>query len=129
LQWAFKAVMQAVLIFQGLRYQSRPLRFIAPGRMTWPLVGPQPWARRVWLTGEAKGADAGGGGMHRLVIEVDRQLYQQLENAAQAHHVSLEVECRRRLAALECQSRYVQAVLAEMRAEEEPQRAAGEQAT
>ncbi|PVZ30127.1 MULTISPECIES: hypothetical protein [unclassified Pseudomonas] len=64
--------------------------------------------------------------MHRLVIEVDRQLYQQLEHAAQDHHVSLEAECRRRLAALECQSRYLQALLAEMRADEEPQRAEGE---
>ncbi|MFJ4064785.1 hypothetical protein ACIPW4_05765 [Pseudomonas sp. NPDC089996] len=64
--------------------------------------------------------------MHRLVIEVDRQLYQQLEHAAQDHHVSLEVECRRRLAALECQSRHLQALLADMRADEEPQRAEGE---
>lgn len=30
--------------------------------------------------------------MHRLVIEVDWQLYQQLENAAQVHHLSLEAE-------------------------------------
>ncbi|MDM3888329.1 hypothetical protein QSV36_22390 [Pseudomonas sp. BCRC 81390] len=55
--------------------------------------------------------------MHRLIIEVDRQLYQQLENAARAHHLSLEAECRRRLAGLECQSRYLQALLAEMRAD------------
>ena len=64
--------------------------------------------------------------MHRLVIEVDRQLYQQLENAAQVHHVSLEEECRRRLTALECQSPYLKALLAEMRADEEPQRAKDE---
>ncbi|MFK0311284.1 hypothetical protein ACIQUF_08560 [Pseudomonas sp. NPDC090233] len=64
--------------------------------------------------------------MHRLVIEVDRQLYQQLENAAQVHHVSLEEECRRRLTALECQSPYLKALLAEMRADEEPQRAQDE---
>ncbi|NIE77575.1 hypothetical protein F3J44_22430 [Pantoea sp. Tr-811] len=64
--------------------------------------------------------------MHRLVIEVDGQLYQLLENAAQLHHVTLEAECRRRLATLECQSRYVQALLAEMRADEEPWRAEGE---
>jgi len=64
--------------------------------------------------------------MHRLVIEVDRQLYQQLENAAQVHHVSLEVECRRRLAALECQSPYLHALLAEMRADEGPRRAEDE---
>ncbi|MHB2079943.1 hypothetical protein [Pseudomonas asiatica] len=55
--------------------------------------------------------------MHRLIIEVDRQLYQQLENAAQVHHLSLEAECRRRLSGLECQSRYLQALLAEMRAD------------
>ncbi|AGZ36640.1 hypothetical protein C4Q28_07450 [Pseudomonas sp. SWI6] len=65
--------------------------------------------------------------MHRLVIEVDSQLYQQLESAAHDHHVSLETECRRRLATLECQSRYLQALLAEMRAEDEPQRARNEQ--
>ena len=57
--------------------------------------------------------------MHRLIIEVDRQLYQQLENAAQVHHLSLEAECRRRLSGLECQSRYLQALLADMRAEED----------
>lgn len=55
--------------------------------------------------------------MHRLIIEVDRQLYLQLENAARAHHLSLEAECRRRLSGLECQSRYLQALLAEMRAD------------
>lgn len=55
--------------------------------------------------------------MRRLVIEVDRQLYQQLESAAQVHHLSIEGECRRRLSGLECQSRYLQALLAEMRAD------------
>lgn len=55
--------------------------------------------------------------MHRLIIEVDWPLYQQLENAARVHHLSLEAECQRRLAGLECQSRYLQALLAEMRAE------------
>lgn len=50
--------------------------------------------------------------MHRLIIEIDRQLYQQLESAAQVHHLSLEDECCRRLAGLECQSRYLQALLA-----------------
>lgn len=55
--------------------------------------------------------------MHRVVIEVDRQLYQQLENSAQVHHLSLEAECRRRLSGLECRSRYLQALLAEMRAD------------
>ena len=55
--------------------------------------------------------------MHRLIIEVDGQLYRLLESAAQVHHLSLEAECRRRLAGLECQSRYLQALLAEMRAD------------
>ncbi|WP_449434513.1 hypothetical protein [Pseudomonas putida] len=55
--------------------------------------------------------------MHRLVIQVDRQLYQQLENAAQVHHLSLEAECLRRLTGLQCQSRYLQALLAELRAD------------
>ncbi|HEN8800885.1 hypothetical protein HP546_11305 [Pseudomonas sp. CM25] len=55
--------------------------------------------------------------MHRLTIEVDGQLYQLLENAAQVHHLSLEAECRRRLSGLECQSRYLQALLADMRAD------------
>ncbi len=55
--------------------------------------------------------------MHRLIIEVDRQLYQQLEDAALVHHLSLEVECQRRLSGLECRSRYLQALLAEMRAD------------
>ncbi len=55
--------------------------------------------------------------MHRLVIEVDLQLYQQLESSAQVHNLRLDAECQRRLAGLECQSRYVQALLAEMRAE------------
>ncbi|GLO13962.1 hypothetical protein PPUJ20028_25440 [Pseudomonas putida] len=55
--------------------------------------------------------------MHRLTIEVDRRLYQQLESAAQVHHLSLEAECRRRLAGGECQSRYLQALLADMRAD------------
>lgn len=64
--------------------------------------------------------------MHRLTIEVDRQLYQQLENAAQVHHVSLESECIRRLAVLECQSPYLQALLAEMRADEALRRAEDE---
>lgn len=56
--------------------------------------------------------------MHRLVIEVDHQLYKLLEDAAQAHHLSLEAECRRRLGSGEVHSRYLQALLAELRADE-----------
>ena len=65
--------------------------------------------------------------MHRLVIEVHRERYEQLENAAQDHQVSLEEACRPGLATLECQSRYLQALLAEMRADEEARRAEGVQ--
>lgn len=61
--------------------------------------------------------------MHRLVIEVDQQLYRLLENAARAHHWSLEVECRRRLGGAEGHSRYLQALLAELRAEDEQRHA------
>ena len=61
--------------------------------------------------------------MHRLVIEMDRQLYRLLERAAQANHLSLEAECLRRLGEGECQSRYLQALLAELRADEEQRRA------
>ncbi len=55
--------------------------------------------------------------MHRLIIEIDRQLYQQLENAAQVHHLSLEDEVLPQVGRLGCQSRYLQALLAEMRAD------------
>ncbi|MBF8722028.1 MULTISPECIES: hypothetical protein [Pseudomonas] len=61
--------------------------------------------------------------MHRLVIEVDRQLYLLLEQAAQANHLSLEAECLRRLGDGERRSRYLQALLAELRADEEQRRA------
>ncbi|BBT38977.1 hypothetical protein ABRY74_17440 [Pseudomonas guariconensis] len=61
--------------------------------------------------------------MHRLIIEVDRQLYLLLERAAQAHQVSLEAECLRRLEVAERHSRYLQALLAELRADEEQRRA------
>ncbi|MCO7513587.1 hypothetical protein NJF44_13440 [Pseudomonas guariconensis] len=61
--------------------------------------------------------------MRRLVIEVDGRLYQLLENAARANHLSLEAECRRRLEGAERHSRYLQALLAELRADEEQRRA------
>lgn len=61
--------------------------------------------------------------MHRLVIEVDGQLLQLLEREAQVHRLSLEGECLRRLHGTEGHSRYLQALLAELRADEEQQRA------
>lgn len=66
--------------------------------------------------------------MHRLVIEVDGQLFQLLTREAQAHHLSLEGECLRRLQGAERQSRYLQALLAELRADEEQRRASDQMA-
>ncbi|MDH0646438.1 hypothetical protein N5D48_02770 [Pseudomonas sp. GD03858] len=61
--------------------------------------------------------------MHRLVIEVDGQLLQLLERSALEHRLSLEGECLRRLEGDERHSRYLQALLAELRADEEQRRA------
>ncbi|WP_194790130.1 hypothetical protein [Pseudomonas sp. UFMG81] len=61
--------------------------------------------------------------MHRLVIEVDGQLLRVLAREAQDHHLSLEGECLRRLQGHEPHSRYVQILLAELRADEEQRRA------
>ena len=64
-----------------------------------------------------------GGGMHRLVIEVDGQLLQLLEREAKVHHLSLEGECLRRLQVGEGHSPYLLALLAELRADDEQRRA------
>lgn len=69
----------------------------------------------------------GGRSMHRLVIEVDLQLYELLRRAAQDHHLSLEGECLRRLQGADRQSRYLQALLADLRADEEQRRASDDQ--
>ncbi|ANC04634.1 hypothetical protein VA602_07445 [Pseudomonas sp. MH2] len=65
--------------------------------------------------------------MHRLVIEVDLQLYELLRRAAKDHHLSLEGECLRRLQGADRQSRYLQALLADLRADEEQRRASDDQ--
>lgn len=61
--------------------------------------------------------------MHQLVIEVDARLYGQLAHAAQANQVSLQDECLHRLQGQGLRSRYLQALLAELRADEEQRRA------
>lgn len=61
--------------------------------------------------------------MTTVVLEVDPQLYQLLQAAATAHHLSLEEECRRRLAGEERPSRYLQALVAELRADDQQRRA------
>ncbi|AJO76925.1 MULTISPECIES: hypothetical protein [Pseudomonas] len=63
--------------------------------------------------------------MNRIVLEVDEPLYQLLQSAAQANHLTLEEECRRRLEGGERRSSYLQALLAELRADDQQRRAAG----
>ena len=61
-----------------------------------------------------------------LEIEIDTQLYRLLKSSAETHHLSLEEECCRRLEGAEPHSRYLQALLAELRAEDEQRRANSE---
>ncbi|WP_426618222.1 hypothetical protein ACP3TY_19230 [Pseudomonas rustica] len=61
--------------------------------------------------------------MTRVVLEIDAQLYRMLKASAETHQVSLEEECCRRLAGGEHPSQYLQALLAELRAEDEQRRA------
>jgi hypothetical protein len=58
-----------------------------------------------------------------MKIEIDQDLYRLLEEAAHANHVTLEQECLRRLEGRERRSRYMQALVAELRADEEQRRA------
>ncbi|CAM3728595.1 hypothetical protein D3C76_1631340 [compost metagenome] len=60
--------------------------------------------------------------MQRLNLELDEQLYRMLERAAQANNLSLEQECLRRLGGGERHSRYIQALVAELRADEKQRR-------
>ncbi|TDF78217.1 hypothetical protein [Pseudomonas sp. H9] len=60
--------------------------------------------------------------MQRLNLELDAQLFELLERSAQANNLSLEEECLRRLGGGKRQSRYVQALVAELRADEEQRR-------
>ncbi|NWA05125.1 hypothetical protein [Pseudomonas gingeri] len=62
--------------------------------------------------------------MARMTLEVDSELYQLLKMAARANHLSLEDECRRRLEGAERRSRYMQALVAELRADDEQRRQA-----
>lgn len=55
----------------------------------------------------------------RVCIDVDPRLYGLLKQAAQASNLSVEEECLRRLEGGERRSRYVQAVIADLRADEE----------
>ncbi|AUM68540.1 MULTISPECIES: hypothetical protein [Pseudomonas] len=61
--------------------------------------------------------------MARVTLELDRQLYLTLLEAAKANQVSLEEECCRRLEGRTWRSRYLQALVAELRADDEQRRA------
>jgi hypothetical protein len=52
------------------------------------------------------------GEMARVTLELDRQLYLTLLEAAKANQVSLEEECCRRLEGRTWRSRYLQALVA-----------------
>lgn len=60
--------------------------------------------------------------MQRINLELDTHLYRLLKNAAQANNLSLEEECLRRLLGGERRSRYLHALVAELRADEEQSR-------
>lgn len=64
--------------------------------------------------------------MYRMSLEIDQELYRVLQNAAQLNHLTLEQECVRRLEGGERRSRYMQALLAELRADDEQRRASNE---
>jgi hypothetical protein len=64
--------------------------------------------------------------MYRMSLELDADLYRVLEQAAQLNHLTLEQECVRRLEGGERRSRYMQALVAELRADDEQRRASSE---
>ncbi|WP_397449407.1 hypothetical protein [Pseudomonas sp. NA-150] len=64
--------------------------------------------------------------MHRMSLELDQDLYCVLEAAAQLNHLTLEQECLKRLEGRERRSRYIQALVAELRADDEQHRASEE---
>ena len=60
--------------------------------------------------------------MHRVSLELDDQLYRLLQSAAQVNNLSIEEECLRRLEGGDRRSRYLLALVAELRADEEQRR-------
>lgn len=60
--------------------------------------------------------------MARVILEIDTQLYRLLKSSAETNKLSLEEECCRRLEGADRRSRYLQALLAELRAEDEQRR-------
>lgn len=77
-----------------------------------PCVEPAEWFKR---KGEA--------GMPKLILEIETDLYRMLQQAARTNQLSLEDECRRRLEGGVRRSRYMEALLAELRADDAQRRA------
>lgn len=61
--------------------------------------------------------------MPRLTLELDMELYRLLVQAARTNGLSLQDECLRRLEGGVRRSRYMEALLAELRADEAQKRA------
>ncbi|EIK97874.1 hypothetical protein PMM47T1_05159 [Pseudomonas sp. M47T1] len=60
--------------------------------------------------------------MKRISLELDSDLLRMLSQAAQANNVTLEEECLQRLDGAQRRSRYVQALVAELRADDAQRR-------
>lgn len=61
--------------------------------------------------------------MPKLMLEIDVELYRMLQQAARTNELSLEDECLRRLEGGVRRSRYMEALLAELRADDAQRRA------
>lgn len=62
--------------------------------------------------------------METVRLEIDEKLYRSLNEAASRHQLTLEEECLRRLSQNGRRSYYLQALVAELRAEDQQRRAA-----
>ncbi|WP_252275679.1 hypothetical protein [Pseudomonas subflava] len=63
--------------------------------------------------------------MPKLTLELDRELYRLLTQAARTNNLTLEDECLRRLEGGVRRASYMQALLAELRADGEQRRGKG----
>ena len=61
--------------------------------------------------------------MPRLTLEINTELYRMLQQAARTNHMSIEDEGLRRLEGGARRSRYMEALLAELRADDAQRRA------
>ena len=61
--------------------------------------------------------------MPKLILEIETDLYRMLQQAARTNQLSLEDECMRRLEGGVRRSRYMEALLAELRADDAQRRA------